>query len=806
MPKETTSRRAVMTAIEKIGAIADLTGKHEGHYDHELDLEVSVYGRNYNGKRVGPYIRLFSYDANEEIIHEGDWGGNSFYFLVEGLADVYIRTPTGEHKVSSITPGRQFGEMSVLAGVPRAATVRSSPEQPAQILEVQRPALRLLRKLSKFGDLLDTNYRQYGRSATLQDLGEATNVPSDMEKYLESIADFRVFSKNHVLFRAGEPIRRVYVLRYGWARLASGELIDGNSSNERFIGQMTVLGLEAITRDSNWTETCTMMGRAEVLEISIPKLRQNPEAREFLRREWEKVSVAKTTTDSSRSLPIVQTQRQLIETGLVDATNLLLMDMELCVRCGNCSLACHKMHGTSRLRRSGIHVARYNGKTVNDGFQSLLSPSVCLHCQDPECLTGCPTGAIGRQPGGQVDIDPKTCIGCGDCATQCPYNAISMIPRRKKEVPVVVAGWKRFFSLKGDTLPAPVEETSDLLASKCNLCNGTTLNPKGVAKQAYSCEENCPTGALLRVDPHRYFSEVKNIKSIIARDRTHAIARHTSHKDSGKRISHAIWLVLTIVLTGLTVLGLMRYGLEGPVISTWFNIRWITGIIGLIGIAGVMAYPFRRKIYRKRAGPLRYWMLAHAYLGVIAGILLVLHGGTSSGGALTTALMISFDLVIATGLFGIACYYIVPRLLTRIEEHPLLVDDLLARRDELKEEIADKLSQAGQAVRTLVVSKIAPRFLSNGYLIGQYTKRAALADAVAAGQAAFDGDVAGLSRGDRETVRAITEDLVTQRRIDALIYLHRLLKVWLVPHVITTSFMIALMIVHIIQVTYFLAR
>src|SRR2546429_9276951 len=88
-----------------------------------------------------------------------------------------------------------------------------------------------------------------------------------------------------------------------------------------------------------------------------------------------------------------------------------------------------KVHGQSRLLRHGIHIARPlkpNGRSI----QHVLMPSVCLHCQDPECLTGCPTGAIARFAEGQIDIDPKTCIGCSDCANQCPYNTISMVPRK----------------------------------------------------------------------------------------------------------------------------------------------------------------------------------------------------------------------------------------------------------------------------------------------------------------------------------------------------------------------------------------
>jgi hypothetical protein len=46
-------------------------------------------------------------------------------------------------------------------------------------------------------------------------------------------------------------------------------------------------------------------------------------------------------------------------------------------------------------------------------------------------------------------------------------------------------------------------------------------------------------------------------------------------------------------------------------------------------------------------------------------------------------------------------------------------------------------------------------------------------------------------------------NLATLRRIDALIFLHRLMKVWLPPHIIATSLMLGLLIVHVIQVLFF---
>lgn len=815
MPQETVKHREVLAAIESIGAIADLTAKHDGHYDYELDLEVIVYGRNYNGKKVGPYVRLLTYMPGEEIVREGEWGGNSFYIVVSGKADVLF--DNGQTKVAEIPAGVQFGEMSVLAGVPRSATIRAPKDASVQVLEVERPALRLLRKLPKFGEVLDSTYRRNGRATTIQDIATATQLSKEAVSQLEAISQFKVFGKNHVLFRSGDRMTNLFVLKSGWAKVTPRNVTrqltpaENHPRNwnakaaEAYFGPSHCFGVEAITRDGNWEQTCTLMGRAEVLEISLSQLRKHPELREILLLAFTGMAAPDDPNECRQPLPVAKAQETLIETGLVDGTNLLLMDMDLCVRCGNCSMACHQMHGQSRLLRRGVHVNRPVQLEKKSSFQSLLSPSVCMHCQDPECLTGCPTGAIGRFPGGQVDIEASKCIGCGDCATQCPYNAITMVPR-KGDVAGTSGGLKNWFDLKPPPLPPPVEQTEDLLAVKCNLCQGTTLNPPGVKRKAYSCEENCPTGALLRVDPHIYFAEIKEAEGTIFRDSNQVVARHTSHKDFGKQLMHGIGLVTTLLLTLLTIAGLSRYGLERPLIGSWLDMRWLTGIVGLVGIVGVMAYPVRRQIYRKRAGALRYWMLSHSYLGVIAGILILLHGGTSSGGALTTTLMISFDLVILTGLFGILIYFLAPRMLTRIEGQPLLIEDLTARREELNTELGEMMAKASANVRTTIQQRVIPRTLSLSFLLRQYLKRESLEEMIETAKKEFAVIGQGMTDGERARLMKATEIAATMRRVDSLIYLHQLLKLWLAPHVLFTSLMLALMIVHIIQVLYFLAR
>jgi len=816
MPQENTKRGAVLAAIESAGAIADLTSKRDGHYEHELDLEIIVFGRNYNGKQVGPYLRLFDYAPGEEIVREGEWGGNTFYIVVEGRAEALVGAPNRRSKIAEFPPGAQFGVMDVLGAAPRDATVRAPVNQPVRVLEIQRPALRLLRKLPNFGETLDAAYREHGRAAPIFDICRGAGLGKEGAKQLEAISKFHVFPKGHILFRAGQLIEGLYVLKAGWARLSprtqttragDAESRDWSArANEIYVGPSRCFGLDAITRDDEWRFDCALMERSEVLEIPISELRRRPELRERLLPAFSKIAVPNSTgrEDVFTPLPVALAQEGLIESGLVDATNLLVMDMELCVRCGNCSMACHRVHGRSRLARRGVHIARPVSIRKNAGFQSLLAPEVCFHCKDPECLTGCPTGAIARFPGGQVDIDPATCIGCADCATQCPYNAISMVPG-KPDAPMD-PGWRKWFDISPEALPPAVEQTDDLVAVKCNLCANTTINPPGAAVPAYSCEENCPTGALLRVDPRAYFAEIRNIEGLIFRDTKQAIARHTSHKDAGKRVAHAIGIGATAISFGLAAACAIRYGLETPLFGSWLDLRWITGIAGLVAMAGLMSYPARKQIYKRRAGPLRYWMLGHCYLGVIAGALLLLHGGARSGGVLTTALIFTFDLVILTGLFGILCYRLAPRMLTELESQPLLIEDLLERREELSSELGATMAAALPEARELIRKRVLARCLSLAFLLRQYLKRESLDQMIHSVNREERAAAANLPAYGQGNFFSAVEKAVTIRRLDALIYLHLALKLWLAPHVVATSLMMALMLVHIVQVIYFLAR
>jgi Fe-S-cluster-containing dehydrogenase component/CRP-like cAMP-binding protein len=792
MPKESPSRREILNALEATPALTDLLSTHDGHFEHELDLEVCVYGRNYQGKRVGPYIRLMVFEPGETIIRQGDWGGNAFFIGTNCDLEVFIKTAAqGEIQVAPIPPGRQFGEMSVLAGVPRAATVKAPPDLQARVLQIERPALRLLRKLPHFQESLDRVYRHHGRLSAVQKMNISPWLVEEMLiEQARPLSHFRVYSKNHVLFREGTPVDSLFVVKEGWVRRTQAQ------GGGDFLGRGYCFGLEGARKSTTWPYTATLCGRTEVLIIPLVGLEERPELKASLVREFN-VFLPPPMPDNvpaSRG-PSSELQERLISTGLTDATNLVVMDMGLCVRCGRCSMACHEIHGQSRLVRRGISLpppVATRAPLLARVSPGLLAPMACMHCQDPECLTGCPTGAIARLADGQIDINTKTCIGCGDCAVNCPYSAISMVERSPRAKPALTraAKLRELIQIRPAPLPRAVETTEELVASKCNLCRGTTLNPPKSETAVYGCEENCPTGALARVNPREYFQELGGIEGPAYKQPSSTEIADIHRDDPTKRRIHMAGILLTALAAVAAAIGIEEYGFNGR-LAGFTTMRWLTGLAGLLCIAGAMAYPRRRQIFRFRAGALRYWMLVHTYFGIAGALLILLHTGRRSGGLLTTALVVSFDIVIASGLWGIFCYRIIPRWLVSLEEgNALLADDIDLRREELKKEISESLrmndlESAREFQRTLA------RLSSTGFLLRQFIRREPM-------QTLFTEALNSSPGAEFGPVEA----LVALRRLDALHILHVLMKSWLPPHAAATAVMLALLVVHLLQVAY----
>jgi Fe-S-cluster-containing hydrogenase component 2 len=177
----------------------------------------------------------------------------------------------------------------------------------------------------------------------------------------------------------------------------------------------------------------------------------------------------------------------LMQQGLGEATDVLLIDETLCIGCDNCERACAETHdGTSRLDREA-------GPT----FAHIHVPTSCRHCEDPHCMTDCPPDAIGRAPNGEVYIRDN-CIGCGNCERNCPYGVIQMAATAPAKPGLF--SWLLFGAGPGPgETPheaGSTEARGPKKAVKCDMCRDQTGGP--------ACVRACPTGAAIRIGPEKF--------------------------------------------------------------------------------------------------------------------------------------------------------------------------------------------------------------------------------------------------------------------------------------------------------------
>ncbi len=109
------------------------------------------------------------------------------------------------------------------------------------------------------------------------------------------------------------------------------------------------------------------------------------------------------------------------ECGTTDPRYGMVIDLNRCVGCQTCTIACKHANDTPpevQWRRV-LDVERGTFPDV----ERLFMVVGCQHCAEPPCVPVCPTGATKQRADGLVTMDYDTCIGCGYCAVSCPYQA-----------------------------------------------------------------------------------------------------------------------------------------------------------------------------------------------------------------------------------------------------------------------------------------------------------------------------------------------------------------------------------------------
>jgi Fe-S-cluster-containing dehydrogenase component len=174
----------------------------------------------------------------------------------------------------------------------------------------------------------------------------------------------------------------------------------------------------------------------------------------------------------------------------------LVIDLDTCVGCQACATSCKEWNTqgySAPLNDRNAYDASPEGTWLNrvhgyevkapEDEQSRIVhfPRSCLHCEEPACVTVCPTGAsYKRAEDGIVLVNPETCIGCKLCSWACPYGAREY-------------------------------DYDDGVMKKCTLCIDRIYNENFAEEDRIpACVMACPTGA-------RHFGDLGDSGSKVSR-------------------------------------------------------------------------------------------------------------------------------------------------------------------------------------------------------------------------------------------------------------------------------------------------
>ena len=422
---------------------------------------------------------------------------NSFYTIFNGGVEIQIDDNNPAKRIP-LMPGQFFGEMGLLSGRRRTATVLAGKD--CVLIETpRRDVLKLLSSVDAARAVIDQTFivraiqSGFAPQAKTADLLPIA-AKSKMNRY----------KAGQVLFSEGDEADALHLVRSGSLavlRAVGGrEIVTSYVAAGNYVGEMGLMGntrRSATVRATVATETISLDA-----DTFAELLQKNPALRSEL-EETVRQRIASNTRlqgqDNAGALISF-----LLKQGLGEATDVLLIDETLCVGCDNCERACAATHGgTSRLDRAA-------GPT----FANVHVPTSCRHCEDPHCMKDCPPDAIRRSPNGEVFVGDN-CIGCGNCERNCPYGVIQLAGPPPEQPSL--ASWLMFGSKQenvfgevqglgrkhhhhhhddGHGAPKAVKK-----AVKCDMCKGQDGGP--------ACVRACPTGAALRVSPEEFVAFVQ---------------------------------------------------------------------------------------------------------------------------------------------------------------------------------------------------------------------------------------------------------------------------------------------------------
>lgn len=172
----------------------------------------------------------------------------------------------------------------------------------------------------------------------------------------------------------------------------------------------------------------------------------------------------------------------------------MVIDLQRCTGCGGCIVACKNENNLPEGIAWSSKVTETVGTFPDVRFTYI--PTLCNHCDNAPCVSGCPTYAMHKGEGGITLHDPDKCIGCRYCMDRCPYGVISF----NWEKPHLAWSDQTAAITEGTSTPAEVVAhvgAKDIPYYNPDLEDGYSgIRPKGVVEKCHFCSHRVRNGDL----------------------------------------------------------------------------------------------------------------------------------------------------------------------------------------------------------------------------------------------------------------------------------------------------------------------
>jgi len=104
-----------------------------------------------------------------------------------------------------------------------------------------------------------------------------------------------------------------------------------------------------------------------------------------------------------------------------------------CIGCHGCEVHCKTNKGL-QVGPILCEISHTPPKKIAGVVRTEFIFQTCHHCEEPLCVTVCPSDAMVKREDSIVYIDQEKCIGCMACKTVCPWEIPEYNPETKTAV------------------------------------------------------------------------------------------------------------------------------------------------------------------------------------------------------------------------------------------------------------------------------------------------------------------------------------------------------------------------------------